>query len=92
MRFSSLTYQTKKDLKVHVDWERENQLVEDEALKCRHCIITCSDKEVLRKHLKREHTLECTICSNTFEGEINLGNHEIMKTIHDYSYTRGKYI
>ena len=89
-KFCNLTYQTKNGLKVHVDLEHENKLIEDETFKCKHCIITCSDQEVLRKHMKREHTMKCDKCSTTFEEQINFENH--MKTIHNYSFTKAKKI
>ena len=68
-------FQKKFGLKVHNDLVHHNKLVNKEELKCKHCIITCSDLDVMNKHIMREHGFKCFECNVTFKEECNLQAH-----------------
>jgi hypothetical protein len=68
-------FQTKSGLKVHNDIVHHKEPVNKEELKCNHCIITCSDLDVMKKHIVREHRFKCKECNATFKEECNLQAH-----------------
>ena len=71
---SPLTFKTGTGLKVHTDLEHPTQGNEAE-LKCKHCVITCSDLNVMKKHILREHKFKCTQCTEAFKEECKLKTH-----------------
>ena len=70
----NLTFKTGTGLKVHTDLEHPTQVSEAE-LKCKHCVITCSDLNVMKKHILREHKFKCTQCTEAFKEECKLKTH-----------------
>ena len=70
----NLTFKTGTGLKVHTDLEHPTQVNEAE-LKCKHCVITCSDLNVMKKHILREHKFKCTQCAEAFKEECKLKIH-----------------
>ena len=70
----NLTFMTGTGLMVHTDLEHPTQLNEDE-LKCKHCVITCSDLNVMKKHILCEHKFKCTQCTEAFKEECKLKTH-----------------
>ena len=85
-----LEFMTENGQKVHRDLEHQIKAKEQSSFQCKHCVIKCSDAEVLRKHTNREHNFKCQRCNSYFGAESYLQNH--MKTVHDNSYTRRKKI
>ena len=69
------TFQTGSGLKVHIDLEHPTQPVNEAELKCNHCIITCSDIDVMKKHILREHNFKCTQCQKVYKEECTLKTH-----------------
>ena len=69
------TFQTGTGLTVHVDLEHPIHPVNETELKCKHCVITCSDINVMKKHILREHKFKCTECPETFKEECTLTTH-----------------
>ena len=70
-----LTFQTGSGLKVHIDLEHPTQIVIEADLRCKHCVITCSDQIVMNKHILREHKFKCTKCIEAFQEESMLTAH-----------------
>ena len=68
-------FQTESGLKVHNDIVHHKEPVNKEELKCKHCIITCSGLDVMKKHMVREHRFKCKECNATFKEECNLQAH-----------------
>ena len=62
----NLTLKTGTGLKVHTYLEHPTQVNEAE-LKRKHCVITCSDLNVMKKHILREHMFRCTQCTEAFK-------------------------
>ena len=54
-----ITFQTNSGLKVHIDLIHGNESVNQDELKCNHCLIKCSDLTVLTKHMKRDQKFKC---------------------------------
>ena len=70
-----LIFQTGTGLKVHTDIEHPTQPVNEAELKCKHCVITCSDLNVMKKHILHEHKYECTQCPEWYKEECELKTH-----------------
>ena len=66
-----LTFQTGTGLAVHVDLEHPILPVSETELKCKHCVITCYDLNVMKKHILREHRFMCT----TFQKHLKKSAH-----------------
>ena len=60
-------FQTESGLKVHNDLVHNKEPVSKEKLICKHCTITCSDLDVMNKHIVREHKFKCQECNATFK-------------------------
>ena len=43
--------------------------VMEEALKCKYCVMICSQADSLRKHTIKEHTNSCDECFMTFRDQ-----------------------
>ena len=54
-KFFYFTFQTEAGLKVYMDLEHQNKSGGEETINCKHCTVKCSDNEVLKKHISREH-------------------------------------
>ena len=75
-------FRTESGLKVHNDLVHNKEPDSKDKLKCKHGIITCSDLDVMNKHIMREHKFKCQECSATFKEECNLQVHT--KTSHEH--------
>ena len=47
----------------------------DHILKCDECAYSSETEIALKKHMKTEHEVQCTSCSNSFAGNKKLKNH-----------------
>jgi hypothetical protein len=76
-----LIFQTATGLKVHNYQVHLIESVAPEDLKCKHCIITCSDLVLMKKHIAQKHRFICKECDSTFKEEYDLTSHS--KTPHE---------
>ena len=65
-------FQTESGLKVQNDLVHHKEPVNKEELKCKHCIITCSDLYVMNKHIVREHRFKCKEFNATLKEEYKI--------------------
>ena len=72
---NDLVFKTETGLKVHNDLVHQTENESKEDLKCKHCKITYSDLEVMKKHNEREHIFKCKICDETCKVEVLLNTH-----------------
>ena len=61
-----LEFKTKNGLKVHIELLHPPQLCTQGNFKCKYCVISCSDSDVMKKHMEREHKFICHKCNKTF--------------------------
>ena len=64
-----MKFNTGTGLNVHIDLEHPTKPMNEAKLKCKHCVITCSDLNVMSKHILREHKFKCTQCLDAFKEE-----------------------
>ena len=58
-KFCDVAFRTKNRLEIHTFLEVQNQYIKEESIKCKNCIITCYNQQLLRKHMKREYVRQC---------------------------------
>ena len=75
-------YQKESGLKVHNNLVHNKEPASKEKLRCKHCMITCSDLDFINKHIVCEHNFKCQECNATFKEECNLQVHA--KTSHKH--------
>ena len=55
----ALKFKTENGLKVHIELIHPNQICNQATLKCKYCVISCTDSDVMKKHKEREHRFIC---------------------------------
>ena len=70
----NLIFKTGTGLKVYTDLEQRTQVNEAE-LKFKHCVITCSVLNVMKKDILCEHNFKYTQCTEAFKEECRLKTH-----------------
>ena len=70
-----LKFKTENGLKVHCELVHPIQFSKQSKLKCKYCVISCSDADVMKKHMEREHKFICHKCNETFKEENTFKSH-----------------
>ena len=63
----NLAFQTENSVKVHLDLVHLSSPDIKVNPKCKYCVFNCSDLDVVRKHVIKEHKIKCKKCFTTFE-------------------------
>ena len=71
----ALKFKTENGLKVHIELVHPNQFCKQATLKCKYCVISCTDSDVMKKHKEREHRFICHKCNETFKEERQFKSH-----------------
>ena len=71
----ALKFKTENGLKVHIELVHPNQFCKQDTLKCKYRVISCSDSDVMKKHMEREHKFICHKCNDTFKEERRFKSH-----------------
>lgn len=61
-----LKFKTENGLKVHIELVHSPKLSNQDSLRYKYCVISCSDSDVMKKHLEREHKFIGHQCNITF--------------------------
>ena len=76
-----MKFNTGTGLNVHIDLEHPTKPMNEAKFICKNCVITCSDLNVMSKHILHEHKtclndlFKCTQCLGAFKEEGKLKTH-----------------
>ena len=70
-----MKFNTGTGLTVHIDLEHPTKPMNEATLKSKQCVITCSDLNVMSKHIKHEHKFKCTQSLDAFKEDGKLKTH-----------------
>ena len=70
--FCDMKFNTGTGLTVHIDLEHPTKPINKAKLKCKPCVITCSDLNVMSKHIICDHKCKSTECLDAFKEESKL--------------------